>query len=273
MTTQPSALSDQHSAAPTAAPARPSNTSSPQSSVFGPRSSAPVRRPRLSTLGLRPSTRSSAFTLLELLTVIAVIGILAAIIFPSIGAARKSANRAKTKVQFNQWAAAIESFRSEYGYYPAFHTENRVNPSAQSTNGQDVHLFHDILAARRRDGSQLPAYSSSTNPQMPEVQNRKRIAFYSFNESEISASNLIIDAFGNTSIAVLVDRNLDGRIDTNDYTGGYPLVTLPDGTTATPSTNGGSPDIPPTGIRAGVVFYAADPNATSGDPQFIFSWK
>ena len=97
--------------------------------------------------------RSSAFTLLELLTVIAVIGLLAALIFPAVRSARTAAGKARTKVQFNQWAAAMESFRSEYGYYPALHGSNLVNPPGQSSDPATLHLFHDTLAARRRDGA------------------------------------------------------------------------------------------------------------------------
>jgi prepilin-type N-terminal cleavage/methylation domain-containing protein len=215
-------------------------------------------------------TSRSAFSLLELLAVIAVIGILAALIFPSIGAARKSANRAKTKVQFAQWAAAIESFRSEYGYYPAFHASGLVNGGATTTLTGE-HVFHDILAGRKRDGSDLTAGST------PATQNRKRIPFYSFGEGEFTDANAVYphflhDAFDNLSIAVLVDRNLDGRIDTSDYAS-YPVVALPDGTTARPSSGGSDTDIPATGLRAGVVLYCAAPNATSANPEFILSWK
>jgi len=227
-------------------------------------------RPSASSVQRSARRRSRGFSLLELLAVIAVIGILAALIFPSIGAARKSANRAKTKVQFAQWAAAIESFRSEYGYYPAFHSSHLVNGGATTTlNGE--HLFHDILAGRKRDGSELAAGSA------PATQNRKRIPFYSFGEGEFTDANAVYphflrDAFENLSIAVLVDRNLDGRIDNSDYPS-YPMVALPDGTTARPSSGGNDTDIPATGLRTGVVLYCAAPNATANDPQFIFTWK
>ena len=210
-----------------------------------------------------------AFTLIELLSVIAVIGILAALLFPGLSAARNSANRAKTRVQFTQWTAAIESFRSEYGYYPAFHSSHLVNPAGQNTDASTLHLFHDILAARRRDGSALPVYTSSTNSQYPEAQNRKLIRFYSFTESDFTTAdsaspNLLCDAFGNTKIAVLVDANLDGVINAADFSTALPLV------------NGLSPtstDFPVTGIRAGVIFYAPAPDATPTNPGFIFSWK
>lgn len=198
--------------------------------------------------------RAKAFTLLELLTVIAVIGILAALLFPGIGAARRSANRAKTRVQFSQWAAAVESFRSEYGYYPAFDATSLVNGGATAT---DL-VFHDLLAARKRDGTPLTAGGGAA------VQNRKLISFCAFSDADFTTAGLIHDAFDNTEIAVLVDKNLDGVINGTDYPAGFPFVA---GMKPSPA------DIPATGVRAGVIFYAPAPGATAANPDFIFSWK
>jgi len=205
-----------------------------------------------------------AFTLLELLAVIAVIGILTALLVPSVNSARASANRARTRVQFNQWAAALEGFRSEYGYYPALHSSNLVNPPGQTTDPATLHLFHDILAARRRDASALPAFASTTDPRFPEVQNRKLISFYSFAVSDFTPNELLCDAFGNTEIAVLMDRNLDGVIRAGDDFAELPAVGG-----LTPGTG----DFPAAGVRAGVIFYAPAPGATAANPEFIFSWK
>lgn len=212
------------------------------------------------------SSRSRrAFTLIELLTVIAIIGVLAAILIPTVSSVRTSANRAKSKAQFAQWAAAIEAFRHEYGYYPAFDPTGLINANATTTD----HLFHDILAGHRRDGTVLTSGSPAAN------QNRKRIAFYSFPETDFTdstsaAPNLLHDAFDHTDIAVLVDKNLDGVI-TIGASGDYP--TLPSVAGIKPTSGAASSDFPATGIRAGVVFYAPDPNATTAAPAFVFSWK
>ncbi len=203
------------------------------------------------------------------MAVIAVVGLLAALIFPGVSAAQRAAAKARTRVQFNQWAAAIESFRSEYGYYPAFHSSGLVNPSGQNPSPDSLHLFHDLLAAKRRDGSALPAFGPGTGNQDPEAQNRKLIRFYSFADSDFTGAaaptpNLLQDASGNTEIAVVVDANLDGVIDASDCGGVLPAVNgLTPGTT----------DIPSAGVRSGVIFYSPAPGATSANPEFVFSWK
>jgi hypothetical protein len=171
-----------------------------------------------------------------------------------VSAARRSATKAKARVQFTQWAAAIESFRGEYGYYPAFDPGHLVNGGATATD----HLFHDLLAAKKRDGTALAAGGAAA------TQNRKLIPFYSFSDADFTPANLIRDAFDNTAIAVLVDRDLDGVI-----RAGADFATLPTVGGITPA----GADFPATGIRAGVIFYAPAPGATAANPEFIFSWK
>lgn len=201
-----------------------------------------------------PAGRRAGFTLLELLCVVAVIGILAALIFPSVTGARRSANKAKTKVQFAQWTAAIESFRGEYGYYPSFDASGLVNGGTTASE----HLFHDVLSGRRRDGAALASGGAAI------TQNRKSIRFHSFGDSDFNSAGLLRDAFDNTAIAVLVDRDLDGVIRS-----GADFTTLP----AVGGIAPGAVDFPANGVRAGVVFYAPAPGATAANPEFVFSWK
>ncbi len=206
-------------------------------------------------------TRIAGFTLIELLTVIVIIGIIAAILLPGLNSSRAAAAKAQTRVQFAQWAAAIVAFRQEYGAYPAFDASGLVNADA-TTNPAAPHLFHDLLAGRRRDGSPLPD-AAGADPRSPEAQNRRRMAFYSFGPAEIASDHRLQDASGNTDIAVLVDRNLDGLIDGRDYPGGWPAVA---------GIRPGATDIPPAGLRLGVAFYAPAPGATAEQPAFVVSW-
>lgn len=208
--------------------------------------------------------RRRAFTLLELLTVIVVIGILAALLFPSFAAARRAADRASTKVQFARWASAIESFRAEYGCYPEFEASGLVNGAVVSATGE--HLFHDLLAGRTRDGA-VPLAGSA-----PAAQNRKLIAFHGFSQSEFTGpARLLGDAVGNTSMAVLVDRNLDGFIRIGGASADYaalPAVLTSAGLPARP----GPADFPAEGLRAGVAFYAVDTSAAD-ELRFVLSWR
>lgn len=73
---------------------------------------------RPSTSGSRPA--SNGFTLIELLTVIAIIGILAAILIPTVGRVRESAFASKSASNLRQLALAAGMYANESrgGYYP-----------------------------------------------------------------------------------------------------------------------------------------------------------
>ena len=67
---------------------------------------------------MKKNKKISGFTLIELLMVIAIIGILAGILIPTVGAVRTQANLAASKAQLSNYVTAITMFKGEYGYYP-----------------------------------------------------------------------------------------------------------------------------------------------------------
>jgi len=65
-----------------------------------------------------PSRRRMAFTLIELLVVVAVIAILAALIFPITGALKKQRTLKVAQAELAQIETAIEAYKSRLGHYP-----------------------------------------------------------------------------------------------------------------------------------------------------------
>ncbi len=65
-----------------------------------------------------PPRRPNAFTLIELLTVIAIIAVLMGLLFPAVTGAQQAAKKAQAKNDLVNITNAIKMFYTEYGRYP-----------------------------------------------------------------------------------------------------------------------------------------------------------
>ena len=72
-----------------------------------------------------------AFTLVELLVVITIIGILVALLVPAIGSALNNANNARMGIEISQMAQQLELYRGKYGEYPPDFISGPTNDQTQ----------------------------------------------------------------------------------------------------------------------------------------------
>ncbi|RRK01503.1 prepilin-type N-terminal cleavage/methylation domain-containing protein [Opitutaceae bacterium TAV4] len=168
--------------------------------------------------------RNKAFTLIELLTVIAIIGILAAIIIPTVGSVRTSAKKAKTKVQFSQLIQAYELFKQEYGFYPNIgeRTDGKNYLNLNTLDNDDrlptevnpTKKLAGALTGKKPDGTALGT-GDDYDGKKALCGNRKKLSFYSFATDDLLKDDdkyYYQDAFGNTEIFIMCDANGDGII-------------------------------------------------------------
>ena len=215
--------------------------------------------------------RPRAFTLIELLTVIAIIGILAAIIIPTVGAVRVSAKKAQVRSQFAQWANAYSLFKQEYGYYPRFDADGGY----VLKDNDDTEKFLGTFTGKTSSGG-APT-SANLNG------NKKKMGFHVVTNGELktepipatAAKPILCDAFGNLEIGVIVDWNGDGRI-TIGASGDAPSLagvkSIETDQTFTPTNSANDDDIPSTdGVRAEVIFYSAGKDGSRSGA--VMSWK
>ena len=82
----------------------------------------------LKTVGNRKlESPRCAFTLIELLTVIAIIGVIAALILPVAGAVKKRQYLYNAQAEMEKVATAIDRYKAAYGFYPP---DNQLIPVA-----------------------------------------------------------------------------------------------------------------------------------------------
>jgi prepilin-type N-terminal cleavage/methylation domain-containing protein len=130
-------------------------------------------------------TSSKRFTLIELLIVIAIIGILAGLVFPALGVVRNNAKKSKASSECQSLKTAIIMYESEFSCWPA-----------------------------KASGSSDALVSSSDYVQMCKIltgENSKKMVFYEVGVG-YDENKGILDPWGRP-YQVILDVNFDGKID------------------------------------------------------------
>lgn len=194
------------------------------------------------------SRRRPGFTLIELLTVIAIIGILAAMLFPAINGIRRKARQASATTAFTQWAGGITRYKQVYGYYP-----NLTPPYVSSGDS-----FHDLGTAAvnqrfvKAISGRLPTGAALSVQDRKEL-NKNAEEFCSFGKDDFedptnfSDNSLLVDRFGNRKIRVILDTDNNTSLRS---------VSVPAGPESMPEEVRGITSA--NGIPARIVIYTTD---------------
>ncbi|HJO92048.1 MAG TPA: type II secretion system protein [Victivallales bacterium] len=83
------------------------------------------------------------FTLIELITVIAIISILVAILLPTLSSVREKARKTQAKAEMNSIITAIKSYESTYGVLPV--PENWDNADTGTEYDNLMALLTDVI--------------------------------------------------------------------------------------------------------------------------------
>ena len=131
--------------------------------------------------------RPAAFTLVELLTVIAIIAILMGILFPAIGIVKDQANKTRARNACLQIVAAVKQYNVEYGKYPIVEdppadatkdavcgSEKAISGGSPIKNSEIFNTLRAIPAGINGSGGGGGKSGSSTEHRM----NPKRVVFF-----------------------------------------------------------------------------------------------
>jgi len=145
--------------------------------------------------------------LIELLTVIAIIGVLAGLLFPTIKSAFLKAEVAKAQQGVNGLATAFKSYYTEYGKWPIAY------PSMPLLVYEDLIVDKDMVALLSGDdvggasvnypGPTLyhptvdTGFGSSYGPSSAAIQgNTRKIVFLEFKKADLDSSGSFVDPWG-----------------------------------------------------------------------------
>jgi prepilin-type N-terminal cleavage/methylation domain-containing protein len=93
-------------------------------------------------LSVYPRFRARAFTLLELMVVIAIIVVLAGLLFPAVQSVLERAKKVQAKNDVTQIVIAVNAFYTEYGKYPLSPTT--PNDTSYGTSTTNDKLFSEL---------------------------------------------------------------------------------------------------------------------------------
>jgi prepilin-type N-terminal cleavage/methylation domain-containing protein len=111
---------------------------------------------------MKTSPTKRAFTMTEMLTVIAVIGVLLALLFPAIKSSILKAETNKAQVAISSLATALKAYYTEYGQWPIAYVLPTTVPTPSPY--EDFIVDHNVIALLSGQDPSSPTYPGGANP-------------------------------------------------------------------------------------------------------------
>lgn len=203
------------------------------------------------------SKKKSAFTLVEVLVVIAIIGLLAGLLVPVVGSAMGKVTKTTTKSMFTSWATAIENYNQTYNYYPILvKGQSLSNGDAEYNLGEGQTSLNFVKALSGRD----PATGDVLSREDLKSFNKKGTSFYEFSQEDFqdgdTSNGQLVDGFGNPNIHIVMDADRNGRVI-------IPSQYMPSDATEAEED--------PAGIMRKVIIFTSSQDGD--DFQDVYSWR
>ena len=105
-----------------------------------------------------PAPRFRAFTLIEMLVVVAIRGVLATMIFPVMGGIKRNGIRTRARGEMIQLETAIQGYNTKFGHYPP-------DSGAPYQDDHANQLYYELLGTTRTNGAYQTLDSSAQIPE------------------------------------------------------------------------------------------------------------
>jgi type II secretory pathway pseudopilin PulG len=155
--------------------------------------------------------KNRAFTTLELIVVIATTAILASLILPTFGKAKRSLYANQSKIQFSRYVFGLNAYYREYGYFPQIITKGTALTSESIITLTAAPSANLIRALSGKDTDGVSALSSTyeyLNPNGTQFVEFSDDDFFKKTDGNIDRT-LLADRFNNSSIYLVVENDAD----------------------------------------------------------------
>ena len=159
----------------------------------------------------------SAFTLIELLAVVVIIGVLMAIVFPAIIRAITDSEKVAVRQEVSAIERSIADFMTKYGSYPIDYRDFPATTADIMLGGNDSSLSNAHII-NNLTGTNTPANVIGIKGN-PGMNNPERKRFMEFEEARYDRRTHYKDIWGQPYF-IVIDYNNDNNLDFSFPTGG-----------------------------------------------------